>query len=100
MEHEPQLAVDPAAAEAAAAELAVAGDRVRAAGDDLAALRDAREHLVALLRPLAVVQPDAYRAELIAGLEALVGLRWRLGEPEASRDAAREARSVAGQAGH
>ena len=99
-EHQHRLAVDPAAAEAAAAELATARDRVRHAGDDLRELREARERLVGLLRPLAVVDPGAHRAELASGLEALVGLRWRLGDPDGSREAAREARTLPPEPGH
>ena len=99
-EHQQRLAVDPDKAEAAAAELATARDRVRGAGDNLRELRDAQERLVGLLRPLAVVDPDAHRAELASALEALVGLRWRLGDPDGSREAAREARTLPANSGH
>ena len=99
-EHQQGLAIDPAAAEAAAAELATARDRVRQAGDDLKELRDAQERLIWILRPLAAVDPGAHRAELASGLEALVGLRWRLGDSDGSREAAREARTLPADSGH
>jgi hypothetical protein len=98
-EHERGLAVDPAAADAAAAELTAARDRVRESGDDLQSQHDSTERLAALLRPLALLDPDTHRAELVASLEALVGLRWRLADPDGSREAAREARALAA-AGH
>lgn len=98
-EHQ-RLAVDPAAADAAAAELAAARDRVHDAGDDLRTQHDAQERLAALLRPLALLDPDTHGAELVTALEALVGLRWRLGDPDGSREAAREARTLATGAGH
>lgn len=98
--HQRRLAVDPNAAESAARELATARDRVQHAGDDLRAQHDARERLAALLRPLAALDPQTHRAELAAGLEALVGLRWRLGDPDGSREAAREARALNADAGH
>jgi hypothetical protein len=99
-EHQRQLAVDPAAPEAAAAELAAARARVHDAANDLREQHDAQEHLAALLRPLALLDPDTHRAELVTALEALVGLRWRLGDPDGSREAAREARTLAADAGH
>jgi hypothetical protein len=99
-EHQRRLVVDPATAAAAAAELEATRDRVRAAGGELTALRDAQERLVGLLRPLALVDPGAHRAELVTVLEALVGLRWRLGDLDGSREAAREARSLAAESGH
>jgi len=99
-EHQRQLAVDPAAADAAAAELAATRSRVHDGGGDLREQHDAQEHLAALLRPLALLDPDAHRAELVTALEALVGLRWRLGDPDGSREAAREARLLAADAGH
>ncbi len=97
-EHQQQPAVDPVAATAAAAELAVARDAVRDAGDDLDRLRRARERLVSVLRPLALLDPEVHLPELVKALESLVGLRWRLGDPEGSRDAAREARALAAEA--
>ncbi|MGV8909937.1 MAG: hypothetical protein ACOH1Y_13220 [Propionicimonas sp.] len=98
-EHQRRLVVDPATAAAAAAELTAARARVRDAAGELRSLRDAQERLVGLLRPLALVDPGAHRAELVAGLEALVGLRWRLGDPDGSREAAREARGQAAEPG-
>ncbi len=99
-EHRRRLEIDPAEADAAAAELAAARDHVRAAGDDLQALHDAQEWLSSLLRPLAVVDPGTHRSELVASLEALVGLRWRLGDKDGSREAAREVRTLAADAAH
>ena len=46
-----------------------------------------------VLRPLAAVDPG-HRDELAAVLESLVGLLWRLGDPDGSRAAAREARTL------
>ena len=46
--------------------------------------------------PLAIkptADPAQYRDELVATLDALVSLRWRLGDSEGSRDAARERRA-------
>jgi hypothetical protein len=99
-EHQRRLAVDPAAADAAAAELAAARARVQDGAGDLREQHDAQERLAALLRPLALLDPDRHRAELATALEALVGLRWRLGDPDGSREAAREARTLAADAGH
>ncbi|MFT4110102.1 hypothetical protein, partial [Propionicimonas sp.] len=90
-EHRP--AVDPDVALAAAVELDRARDAVRAAGDDPARVAAAREWLADVLRPLAAVDPSL-RPELAASLEALVGLRWRLGDAAGSRAAAREARTL------
>lgn len=94
-----QLVVDPAAARTAATELAAARDGIGGAADDLQYLRAAQERLASLLRPLAAVDPDTHLPELVNALEALVGLRWRLGDPEGSREAAREARALALDAG-
>ncbi len=94
-EHQRRQVVDPSAADAAAAALATARANVQRAGDDLQAQRQAQERLTTLLRPLAAVDPASHRAELAAALEALVGLRWRLGDPDGSREAAREARALA-----
>ncbi|MCA0296120.1 MAG: hypothetical protein LCH96_12615 [Actinobacteria bacterium] len=90
-EHQPT--VDPDAARAAAAELELARDAVRHAQGD-AAVAAAQDRLAEVLRPLAAVDP-AYRPELVATLEALVGLLWRLGDADGSRAAAREARTLA-----
>lgn len=95
-EHRQRLAVDPDRAAAAASELDAARTRVRAAGEDLRALRDANERLAELLRPLAAVDPEEHTAELSAALEALVGLRWRLGDTDGSKEAAREAKGLTG----
>ena len=65
---------------------------VRAA-DDPAGSVTAHEHLAEVLRPLVLADPS-HTAELIATLDALVGLRWRLGDAEGSRAAAREAKSL------
>ena len=99
-EHRRRLAVAPVAANAAAAELEAARGHVRKAGDDLGSQQDAHERLAALLRTLAVVEPEVHREELVTTLEALVGLRWRRGDPDGSREAAREARTLAADAGH
>jgi hypothetical protein len=88
--------VDPRAAQAAAAELDDARAAVAAAGDDLLRLAAADERLAGLLRPLAAADPLTHADELAAALDALVGLRWRLGDTEGSRAAAREARALRG----
>ena len=80
------------AARAAAEELEAARAAVRAARSD-AALAAAQDRLAAVLRPLAAVDPG-HRDELAAVLESLVGLLWRLGDPDGSRAAAREARTL------
>ncbi|MGC3995251.1 MAG: hypothetical protein QM779_14240 [Propionicimonas sp.] len=90
-EHRPD--VDPDVALAAAAELDRARDAVRIAGDDAARVAAAREWLADVLRPLAAADASL-RPELAASLEALVGLRWRLGDAEGSRAAAREAKAL------
>lgn len=87
--------VDPDAARRAAEDLERARDAVRGAGDDLARAAAAYEHLGEVLRPLAVADPS-HTQELVATLEALVGLRWRLGDAAGSRAAAREARTLGG----
>ncbi|MGC4153127.1 MAG: hypothetical protein QM628_08595, partial [Propionicimonas sp.] len=85
-------AVQPELLQASAAELPSARQQVIEAGGE-PALAAAQERLAALLRPLATADPDGYRDELLATLEALVSLRWRLGDPEGSREAARERKS-------
>lgn len=92
--HRPEI--DPQIAAAAAAGLDDARTAVTDAGDDLIPLAAAQERLAALLRPLAASDPARHTAELATALEALVGLRWRLGDTEGSRAAAREARTLAG----
>ena len=82
--------VDPEVLWTSAAELPAAREQVVQAGEDPASLAAAQERLAALLRPLATADPAEYRDELVAALETLVSLRWRLGDPEASREAARE----------
>lgn len=89
-EHQPSI--DPDAARRAAAMLERARVAVRAAGD-LAGSVTAHEHLAEVLRPLVAVEP-AHTAELIATLDDLVALRWRLGDAEGSRAAAREAKTL------
>lgn len=91
-EHRPSF--DPDAARRAATMLERARVAVRAAGD-LAGSATAHEHLAEVLRPLAVANP-ALTAELITILDELVALRWRLGDAEGSRAAAREAKSLGG----
>lgn len=87
--------VDPDAAQAAAAELDLARAAVQDAGDNLTRQAAAQEWLAAVLRPLAAVDPSR-RPELAESLDALVRLRWRLGDAEGSRAAAREAKGVGG----
>lgn len=89
---EHQRSVDPDAARAAAAELELARQAVRDAADE-PALAASLDRLAGVLRPLASVEPGR-TAELAETLEALVGLRWRLGDPDGSRAAAREAKSL------
>lgn len=92
---EHRATVDPARARAAAARLDDARRAVRTAEDEPVRLAAATQDLADLLRPLAAADP-AHRPELAAALEELVGLRWRLGDAEGSRAAAREARAVRG----
>lgn len=96
---QPAPGVDPETAAAAEAELAVARTAVRAAGEDLVGSAVATEQLAGLLRPLAALAPSDYGPELLATLEGLVGLRWRLGDPDGSREASREAKSLATELG-
>jgi hypothetical protein len=91
-EHRPE--VDPEAARAAAAVLDHAREAVSEARGD-AALAVAFHRLADVLRPLAAVDPS-HRPELASALESLVGLLWRLGDPDGSRAAAREARTLGG----
>lgn len=95
----PDRTVDPELARAAAAELAGARDAVLAAGTELVPQAVARERLADLLRPLATMDAAAYGDELVTTLEALVGLRWRLGDADGSREAAREAKALAAELG-
>jgi hypothetical protein len=97
--HERARQTDPRAAEAAAAELAQAQEHLRLAGPELVPQAAARERLADLLRPLALVDPAAHGRDLVDTLEALVGLRWRLGDPDGSREAAREAKALAAELG-
>jgi hypothetical protein len=92
---EHRLTVDPDEARAAADELDAARRAVADADGDPAASAAAQDRLASLLRPLAAVEPE-YREELAAVLESLVGLLWRLGDPDGSRAAAREAKSLGG----
>ena len=83
--------VDPEVVSAAEAELPQARQQLLelAADAELSAQATAQERLARVLRPLA--QADGtYAAELATSLDALVGLRWRLGDPEGSREAAKE----------
>ncbi len=82
--------LDPEVLRTSAAELPAARQQAVQAGDEPAPLAAAQERLAGLLRPLATADPDRYRDELVATLEALVSLRWWLGDPEGSREAARE----------
>jgi len=81
-------------ARAAAAELELARQAVRDADGD-PALAASLDRLAGVLRPLAAVEPGR-KAELAETLESLVGLRWRLGDHDGSRAAAREAKSLGG----
>ncbi len=89
--------VDADTIRAAAGLLESARAQVAAAGSELVLLAEAQERLAGLLRPLAVAEPAEHGPELLAALEALVGLRWRLGDADGSREAAREARALAGR---
>ncbi len=89
-EHRP--ATDPAQLAAAEATLHSAREQRDRAADDLISQAVAHEQLADVLRPLAAADPASYAGELRQILETLVGLRWRLGDPEGSREAAREAR--------
>lgn len=92
--HEQPRMVDAETVRRAQAELPHARETLLLVGDDPAGLAAAQEHLAELLRPLASADPAArYRDELVATLEALVGLRWRLGDADGSREAARELKS-------
>jgi len=90
---------DPAALRVAESELPQAQQQLSEAGADLAAQAAAQERLAGLLRPLAQAAPARHAAELVTSLEALVSLRWRLGDPEGSKDAAREAKGWAAEVG-
>ncbi|MCW5951276.1 MAG: hypothetical protein KIT69_03340 [Propionibacteriaceae bacterium] len=83
---------DPEVVRAAEAALPEARQRALELDVDaeLSAQAAAHERLADLLRPLAQADPAGYAAELAAALDALVSLRWRLGDPEGSREAARE----------
>lgn len=87
-------AVAPEAVEVSLVELEDARARLAAAGDELVALAAAQERLAAVLRPLALADPAQYRDEHAATLEALVSLRWRLGDAEGSREAARHLKAL------
>lgn len=82
--------VDPQVLDRARAALPDAREQVAAAGAEPGPLAAAQERLAELLRPLAVSDPEQYRDELVTALDTLVSLRWRLGDPEGSREAARE----------
>ena len=82
--------VDPELLRRSAAELPDARQQAGRAGAEPAALAAAQEWLAAVLRPLATADPDRYRDELVATLEALGSLRWRLGDAAGSREIARE----------
>jgi len=75
--------VDLAEARAAHAQAESPADRARTLN-----------RLAEMLRPLVAL--EAYRDELASTLEALVGLRWQLGEADASREAARELKALSG----
>ena len=87
---ERERTVDPESVRAAAAELPAARLAVDQAGAESVRLWAAHERLAELLRPLATADPHQYREELTATLDTLVSLRWKLGDPEGSREAARE----------
>ncbi|MGC3952973.1 MAG: hypothetical protein QM804_01755 [Propionicimonas sp.] len=88
--HEPARVADPEAAQAARAALPAVRAAVAQAGPEPADQAAAQERLAEVLRPLAIVEPDRYREDLLAVLESLVSLRWRLGDADGSREAARE----------
>ncbi|MEA5053395.1 MAG: hypothetical protein VB093_08145 [Propionicimonas sp.] len=85
-----ERAVDPEQLREAVDALPEARRRLAAAGTDLARLAVAQERLTAVLRPLAAAEPTRYRDDLVTALESLVSLRWRLGDADGSREAARE----------
>jgi hypothetical protein len=89
--HRPDI--DPEVAQAAAEELELARAAVRDACEDLTRQAAAQEWLAAVLRPLAAVDASR-RPEFADSLDTLVGLRWRLGDAEGSRAAAREAKAL------
>ena len=95
--HGSTIGMDPGAAATAEAELRVAREAVRAAGDDLSGSAVAWEQVARLLRPLARLAPSDRGPELLEALEALVGLRWRLGDLDGSREASREAKALAAE---
>lgn len=81
---------DPEVVRAAEAALPEARQQALDEDAELSAQAAAQERLAGILRPLAQAEPAGYAAELAAALDALVSLRWRLGDPEGSREAARE----------
>lgn len=87
-------AVAAEAVETALAELDEARGRVAEAGDELVPLAAAQERLAAVLRPLALADAAQFRDEYAATLEALVSHYWRLGNAEASREAARQLKAL------
>lgn len=86
---ERERAVDPETVRAAVSALPAARLEVAQAATE-PALAAAHERLAELLRPLATADPHQYREEITATLDTLVSLRWQLGDPEGSREAARE----------
>lgn len=92
-------AFDDSAVAAATRDLALAREAVESAGEDLPGLALGHEQLARVLRPLVAVAPDDYGPELLATVESLVGLRWRLGDADGSREAAREAKVLATEIG-
>lgn len=86
---ERERAVDPETVRAAVSALPAARLAVAQAATE-PALAAAHERLAELLRPLATADPHQYREEITATLDTLVSLRWQLGDPEGSREAARE----------
>lgn len=75
-------------------ELTLARSAAHAAAESPADRAHNLDRLAGLLRPLTAL--EAYRDELATTLEALVGLRWQLGEADASREAARELKALTG----
>lgn len=92
--HEQPRTVDARAVRQAEADLPDAREALSLAGEDPEALLAAQEHLAELLRPLALADPAQHCDELAATLEALVSLRWRLGDADGSREAARELKAL------
>lgn len=99
--HRPKLEVDAESARAAVAELQVARGALGHASSagDLAGTSLATEAMARLLQPLAEADPQSHGDELLGALESLVSLRWRLGDGEGSREAAKQAKALTAKLG-